>query len=241
MQLAKSTLLILSLGCMFAGGCSKSNPDTTPPDSTAAPETPPPADPTPASDPATDPLTGTPATDAANPAETPASDGTPPPAAAPPKLSDAEIAAIVRAANTGEVDQAKLAKSKAKNKEVKDFAAMMFKDHTAMLKSGENLAKKSKLEPKENEISAHLTDEARATFDKLNTTAKGPDFDKAYIDAQVLAHTQVLDTIDKKLLPNVQSPDLKAELDAARPKVEAHLVQAKEIQAKLSPPTPPTS
>jgi putative membrane protein len=229
----KSTLLILSLGCMFAGGCTKSNPDTTPPD-TAATATPPPADPTPASDPATDPIT-----DAAVP--THANTDAPPPAAEAPQLSDAEIAAIVRAVNSGELDQAKLAKSKAKNKEVKEFAAMMVKDHTAMLKSGDAVFKKAALEPKENEISAHMTDEGRVTFDKLNTTAKGAEFDRAYIDAQVTAHTQVLEAIDTKLLPSVQNADLKTELESARPKIEAHLGQAKDIQARLAPATPPTT
>lgn len=230
MQRTKSTLLLLSFGCMLAVGCDKSSPDTTPPEPVAAPEpTPPPADPTPESDPATQPL----------PAADPAS--ATPPAAEAPKLTDAEIAAIVQAANTGELDQAKLAKTKAKNKHVKDFAAMMVKDHTDMIKSSEALLKKANLEPKDNEISAHMTDEARTTLDQLKSAAKGADFDKAYIDAQVNAHTQVLDSIDKKLLPSVQNADLKAELERSRPKIEAHLGQAKEIQAMLAPPNPPTT
>jgi putative membrane protein len=242
MHLTKSTLLILSLGCMFAGGCDKSSPDTTPPEPAAAAEpTPPPADPTPASDPATEPVTGNPA-DAANPAETPKSDGSAPPAALPPKLTDAEIAAIVRAANNGEIELGKLAKTKAKNKRVKEFAAMMVKDHTDMNKKGDDVCKKAGIQPNDNEISAHMTDESKTTLELLKGTAKGTDFDKAYMDAQVNAHTQVLDAIDKKLMPNVQSPDLKGVLDTARPKVETHLGLAKEIQALVSPPNnPPTT
>lgn len=239
MQRTKSTLLLVSFGCMLAVGCDKSSPDTTPPEpAVTEPATPPPADPTPESDPATNPMPG----DAANPTETPSSTGAPPADAAVPKLTDAEIAAIVKAANTGELEQAKLAKTKTKNKHVKDFAAMMVKDHTDMIKSGDALCKKAGIEPKDNEISAHMTDEAKTTLELLKGTAKGADFDKAYIDAQVNAHTQVLDSIDKKLMPNVQNPDLKAELERARPKVEVHLGQAKEIQAMLAgAPTPPTT
>lgn len=229
MQLPKSTLLIL-LGCMLAGGCSKSNPDTTRPDAASQPA-PPPADPTPAADPATDPVT-----DAANPAETPSSTGAPP-AIEAPRLTDAEIAAIVKAANDSEIEQGKLAKTKARNKKVKDFAAMMVKDHTDMNKSGDALARKANLEPKDNEISAHMTDESRTTLESLKTAAKGDAFDRAYMDAQVNAHTQVLEAIDKNLLPSVQNADLKVELEKARPKVEAHLGQAKQIQAMLAPPT----
>lgn len=229
MHLTKSTLLILSLGCMFAGGCDKSSPDTTTPEPAVTEPTPPPADPTPASDPATDPLPA------------PAAE-TPPPAAEVPKLADAEIAAILKAANNSEIEQGKLAKTKAKNKHVKDFAAMMVKDHTDMNKKGDAIAKKANLEPKDNEISAHMTDEAKTTLEQLKGTAKGQDFDIAYIDAQINAHTQVLEAIDKRLLPSVQNADLKTELEAARPKVEAHLGQAKEIKAMISPPNnPPTT
>jgi putative membrane protein len=238
MQRTKSTLLLLSFGCMLAVGCDKSSPDTTPPEpAVTEPATPPPADPTPETDAATNPMP----TDAANPAETPSSTGAPPAEAAVPKLADAEIAAIVKVANTGELEQAKIAKSKAKNKAVKDFAAMMVKDHTEMIKSGDAVLKKAGIEPKDNEISAHMTDEAKTTLENLKGTAKGAEFDKAYIDAQVNAHTQVLESIDKQLMPNVQNADLKAELERARPRIEAHLGQAKEIQTSLAPPTPPTT
>lgn len=230
MQRTKSTLILLSFGCMLAVGCDKSSPDTTPPEpAVSEPSTPPPADPTPETDAATNPM----------PAE--AAVETPPAEPAVPKLTDAEIAAIVKAANTGELEQAKIAKTKAKNKAVKEFAAMMVKDHTDMIKSGDAVCKKAGIEAKDNEISAHMTDEAKTTLEALKSAAKGADFDKAYMDAQVNAHTQVLESIDKKLMPNVQNPDLKAELERARPKVEAHLGHAKEIQASLAPPTPPTT
>lgn len=232
----KSTLILLALGSMFAGGCDKNSPDTTPPEpavdeSAVAPT----ADPTPESDLATQPLPTADGMDPADPASTAA------PEAAAPKLTDAEIAAIVKAANTGELDAAKLAKTKAKDKKVKEFAAMMVKDHTDMLKSGDAVAKKAGIELKDNEISAHMTDESKTTLETLKSAAKGADFDKAYIDAQVNAHTQVLDSIDKKLMPNVQNADLKAELEKSRPKIEAHLGQAKEIQSSLAPPAPPTA
>ena len=45
---------------------------------------------------------------------------------------------------------------------------------------------------------------------------KGKDFDKAYIDAQVKAHRDVLNVIDNKLLPSVQNGDLKTMLTDER-------------------------
>lgn len=222
----KSTLLLLSLGCVFAGGCAKSSPDTTPPSAASDSNLAPPSA----------PVEPEPVPEAAEtPAETP-----PEPAAEVAKLTDGEIAAIVKAANNGELEMAKLAKTKAKDKRVKEFATMMVKDHTDMNKSSDAVVKKGKIEVKDNEISAHMNDDAKTTLDTLKAAAKGADFDKAYIDAQVNAHTQVLDSIDKQLMPNVQNADLKAELEKARPKVEAHLGQAKEIQASLAAPAPTT-
>ena len=57
----------------------------------------------------------------------------PQPAAAVPEkqtMTDEQIAAMTDAANTAEIDQAKIAQKNAKNQRVKKFAAMMITDHT---------------------------------------------------------------------------------------------------------------
>ena len=48
--------------------------------------------------------------------------------------NDAQIAAIVVAANQVDIDAGKLAESKAKNKDVKAFGKMMVTDHTGVNK-----------------------------------------------------------------------------------------------------------
>jgi len=98
------------------------------------------------------------------------------------------------------------------------------------------LAKKEKIEAKESDISKRLTDDASARTETLKATAKGAEFDRAYIAGQVEAHTAVLDLIDKQMLPAAHGPALKAELEKVRGAVELHLGQAKEIQAGLNPP-----
>ena len=146
-----------------------------------------------------------------------------PPAA--PSLSDEQIAAITDAANTAEIDQAKLAEGKSKSADVKRFATMMIKHH------GEAKAKQAKLKLQlaDSSDSTALKADAASTLDTLKKDT-GKDFDKAYIDAQVDGHQKVLDTINQKLLPSVKSPDLKAYLDDIKPRVEAHLKKAKELQ-----------
>jgi len=217
MHVTKSILLSLSLGSLLVAGCQKSNTDTVPPE--PAVTTPP--EPTPEPEPAA-------AADADAPAATPA----PPPP--PPPLADGESVAVAKAANDGEIETSKLAKTMAKDKKVKDFAAMMVKDHTAANKRHAALIKKAKIEAKDSELSNALTADAKTRVETLKGTEKGAAFDKAYIDAQVEMHTAVLSAIDTRMMPGVQNPDLKAELATTRAAVESHLNQVKEIQTALA-------
>jgi putative membrane protein len=148
--------------------------------------------------------------------------------AAPAKsepLNDQQIAAITDAANTAEIEQAKLAESKSKDAGVKRFAAMMIMHHGAAKQKQAKL----KLKPEESSTSTALKSDAASTLDALKTD-KGKDFDKAYIAAQIDGHQKVLDTINDELLPNVKNAELKAYLDEIKPRVEQHLKEAKQLQ-----------
>lgn len=146
--------------------------------------------------------------------------------------NDPQIAAIVVAANTVDINAGKLAKSKAHNKEVKAFAQQMITDHTSVNKQASALVKKLHVKPEENATSKSLKEEGEKNISHLKTL-KGAEFDKAYIDHEVTYHQQVLDAIDKTLLPNAQNAELKGLITKVRPVIGAHLEQAKQIQAKL--------
>ncbi len=147
--------------------------------------------------------------------------------------NDAQIAAIVVAANQVDVDAGKLAKSRTKNKEVKAFAQQMITDHTGVNKQAVALVKKLKVKPEENDTSKSLKQGGADNIAKLKKL-KGAEFDKAYIDHEVTYHQQVLDAIDKTLLPNAQNAELKDLLVKVRPAIAAHLEHAKKIQAALA-------
>ena len=224
MNATKSILLSLSIGSLLAAGCQKSSSDTVPPEPAMT-------SPEPESAPEPEPAVDAEAEKAA--ADAAAANAAPPP---PPPLADGEIATVTQAVNDGEIEHAKLAKTMAKDKQVKAFAAMMTKDHTAANKRQAALVKKAKIEPKDSDLSKRLTDDAMARAETLKGTEKGAAFDKAYIDAQVEMHTAVLSAIDTQLMPGVQSPELKSELEATRTTIEGHLNQAKEIQTALATP-----
>ena len=153
--------------------------------------------------------------------------------AAAATLTDPQIAAIVVAANQVDIDAGKLAAKKTKNPEVKKFAELMVKDHTAVNKSAVDLVTKLKVTPEETDTSKSLTAggaENRAKLDKLS----GAEFDKAYVDNEVAYHKAVIDVIDTKLIPSAQNAELKNTLVSVKPTIEAHLKHAEMVQSQLA-------
>ena|SRR5437868_1449237 len=159
----------------------------------------------------------------------PATDTAAPAAAAP---TDPQIAHIAVKANDIDIDHGKDAKGKATNAEVKAFAQKMITDHSAVNKQASDLATKLSLTPEDNPTSQQLQSQADQVKSELSGKS-GADYDKAYIASEVTFHQQVLDALDKVLIPNAQNAELKALLEKVRPAVDGHLKMAQQIQAKL--------
>ena len=64
--------------------------------------------------------------------------------------------------------------------------------------------------------------------------ADGSAFDVAYMNSQVDAHQKVLDAINQELLPGASDQKLVDALNKMKKTVEAHLDEARSIQAELS-------
>lgn len=156
-----------------------------------------------------------------------------PPAELPAPLSEGQIAAITDGLNSGEIDQAKVAKSKSKNKDVLAFATMMIDHHGRAKKQQEAL----KETPETSPLSTQLQGEAQQTLSKLNQVS-GADFDRAYLDAQVDGHQQALDTLKAKLLPSAKTPELTKYLRELQPKIEQHLARARTLRETIAHDVP---
>lgn len=146
--------------------------------------------------------------------------------------NDAQIAGIVVAANTVDINAGMVAKSKSHNKEVKEFAQRMITDHSGVNKQAKALVSKLHVTPEDSATSKSLKDGGAANLKHLSTL-KGKAFDKAYVDNEVTYHQAVLDAIDKTLLPSAQNAELKDLITKVRPAIDAHLQHAKEIQAAM--------
>ena len=115
-------------------------------------------------------------------------------------VNDAQIASIVVTANQVDIDAGKLAASRSTNREVKAFAQLMVTDHTGVNKSATELVTKLKVTPEDNPTSQSLKSDGDKNLADLKTL-KGAAFDKAYIDHEVAYHQQVIDALDKTLIP----------------------------------------
>lgn len=147
-------------------------------------------------------------------------------------VNDAQIASIVVTANQVDIDAGQLAKSRAANHEVKAFAELMITDHTGVNKSATDLVAKLNVTPQSNPTSQSLKADGDKNLAHLKTL-KGAAFDKAYVDHEVAYHQQVIDALDKTLIPGAANAELKALLINVRPAFAAHLEHAKRLQASI--------
>jgi putative membrane protein len=149
------------------------------------------------------------------------------------KLTDGEIAQILLTANSIDVGNGELAKDRATNADVKNFAQRMVNDHNDNNKKVQELLKKINLDLEDNKISQKLTADAGKALNDLKDLNK-EDFDKRYIKAEIELHEQVIDLAESKLVPNVKNQELKSLLEKTHPILKSHLEHAKRVLESLN-------
>jgi len=133
-------------------------------------------------------------------------------------------------ANQVDIDAGTVAEERGKSAEVKQFGRQMVAAHTGVNKQAVELVTRLKVTPQDNATSQSLKAGGDANVAHLKTL-NGDQFDREYVDHEVAYHQQVLDAIDKTLIPGAKNADLKALLVAVRPAIAAHLEHAKMLQA----------
>jgi len=148
------------------------------------------------------------------------------------EINDAQIASIVVTANQVDIDAGQIATTKAHSPEVKSFGQLMVKDHTGVNSSATALVTRLKVTPQDNPTSQALKRGGQENVTKLKGLS-GDAFDLAYVEHEVAYHQQVLDAMDKTLIPGAKNDELKALLVKVRPAFVAHLDHAKTLLASL--------
>jgi putative membrane protein len=156
-------------------------------------------------------------------------------AGTPAALSDANIMALLDEANKADSTAGAVAAQKATNPEVKSFAKQMMIDHHTLRESGAKLAQRINITP-EPPASDPLAPAAQDESNALQSTPKGPDFDRVYIEKEVSAHQAVKDLLDQAHR-STQNKDIQKLIETATPIVEQHLNHAQRLQKKLTKTT----
>ncbi len=148
------------------------------------------------------------------------------------EMGDAEVLAFVIAADDNEVLSAAEAQKKEISKEVKDYAKMIQETHGKNQSKVMSLGKKLKTVPSDTVAVDDLRQKGAEGLAKL-IPLNGKEFEKAYVEAKVKAHQEVLSMIDDKLIPAAKNAELKTQLADTRKHVVAHLDMATKLQQKL--------
>jgi putative membrane protein len=146
-------------------------------------------------------------------------------------LDDPTIVAIFDAANTADIETGALAAERGSSKEVRDFGAMLVRDHNMVRKQGRDLAAKLGVTPTPPKDDQSGRDHAAAM--KRLRGLHGAAFDHAFLQHEVSFHKAVIDAVTTTLLPAIQNAEVKALVVKVAPAFQAHMLAAQNLDKKL--------
>ena len=156
---------------------------------------------------------------------------------ATPGLDDPTVVAIFDAANTADIETGGLAAERGTTKEVRDFGAMLVRDHTQVRQRGRDLARRLGVTPTppSDDQSARAHSEAMAHLRSLH----GAEFDRAFLQHEAAFHRDVISAVQTTLLPAIRDSELKALVEQVAPAFRAHMLIAEKLERQLPNGTQP--
>jgi putative membrane protein len=152
--------------------------------------------------------------------------------AAAPALDDATIVAIFDNANTADIETGKLAAERGHSKEVRQFGAMLARDHAMVRQQGRDLAKKLGVTP--TPPTEDKTAQEQAAVIRRLSALRGAEFDRAFLEREVQFHSDVIAAVQATLLPAIKNEELKALVVKVAPAFQAHLRMAQSLGKQLA-------
>ena len=145
---------------------------------------------------------------------------------------DPTIVAIFDAANTADMETGALAEQQGSSREVRDFGAMLVRDHNAVRQQGRDLAAKLGVTPTPPKDDQSAKDHA-AAMARLRGL-KGAEFDRAFLQHEAAFHQAVISAVQSTLLPAIDNQELKALVEKVAPAFQAHMRMAQELEKKVT-------
>jgi putative membrane protein len=149
-----------------------------------------------------------------------------------PALDDPTIVAIFDNANTADIETGKLAAQRGHSAEVRQFGAMLARDHEMVRQQGRDLAEKLGVTPTPPAGDQSAQDQA-ALLRRLGAL-RGAEFDRAFLQYEADFHRDVILAIETTLLPAIENPELKALVVKVAPAFKAHLQMAQSLGKRLA-------
>jgi putative membrane protein len=143
--------------------------------------------------------------------------------------ADREFVEKELAAGNAEVQLGRLAQEKGTHADVKEFGAMMVRDHQAAAADLKPIA--AKLNTTQAEARENAGDDLNDTMEDLQKLS-GRDFDKKYIDEMIDDHEKDVRDLENKA-ENAANAEVKAWAAKTLPIVRQHLERAKSIKETL--------
>lgn len=156
------------------------------------------------------------------------------PASSTAPLTDGQIAKVAEAVDKGEIEQSKEVQKRAKNPQVKQFAAQMIQHHTKSKQKGQTLITREQLTLEESTVSEQLGTKAAQNLQNIKAASAPNEAERTYVDGQIAQHEEVLELLNTRLIPSAVNADLKAQLEETRKMVETHIEQARKVKQALS-------
>jgi len=147
-------------------------------------------------------------------------------------LTDEQILHVALTANIAEVEQAQVAIERASSSQVQDFAEMMMEAHSTAVKEANTLFADEQVTPADSDTSEMLQAQSGDMVSTLNAAADEA-FDLVYMNGQVALHEQVLDILNRQLIPQADNAALDSYLTALQVDVATHLAQAEDLVEQL--------
>jgi putative membrane protein len=137
--------------------------------------------------------------------------------------ADAKFAVEAASGGMAEVELGKLAQSKAKDQKVKDFGAMMVKDHSKANDKMMAIAKSKGIT-----LPITLSKDEQKLMDDLNSRS-GSNFDKAYVQAMIDDHKEDVKAFEIAI-PKLKDADLKTFATETLPVLKMHLESIQKVR-----------
>ena len=148
-------------------------------------------------------------------------------------LRDGQIIKVLANVDTAEINQGRLALTRATDPRVREYAQHMIDQHSQAKQKGSQLATANDVAPEPSALASQLESKAAQMMTSFES-AKPAAFDTTYMNAQITQHKDVLEVIDSQLMPAAKSPELSAHLGNVRNLVQMHMSEAQMIAPSLT-------